>query len=94
MKLHLQVNRSRRIKKTYISCQENFDSKATELYLTITKEEFDFQNERLENLLDDFSQDRDEIPLTQVVNDEEPCGDGGVLTERPLTKRIVSHRDS
>ncbi|CAF4182284.1 unnamed protein product, partial [Rotaria sp. Silwood2] len=54
----------------------DFRLKATELYLKIVKEEFEFQKERLEKLLEDFSQDSNEVlPLTQIVNDEEPFDD-------------------
>jgi hypothetical protein len=66
----------------------DFRLKATELYLKIAKEEFDFQEERLQKLLDDFPQDSHEVPLTQTVIDEdgvEPLNDlerdKGVLTQ-------------
>ncbi|CAF3833187.1 unnamed protein product [Rotaria sordida] len=54
----------------------DFRLKATELYLKIVKEEFEFQKERLEKLLEDSPQDSNEmLPLTQTVNDEEPFDD-------------------
>ena len=75
----------------------DFRLKATELYLKIAKEEFDFQEERLQKLLEDFPQDRDEVSSTTIVTDDddgaEPVDhqeqDPGVLTQRPLPQRQV-----
>ncbi|CAF1558424.1 unnamed protein product [Rotaria sp. Silwood1] len=53
----------------------DFRLKATELYLKIVQEEFEFQKERLEKLLGDFPQDSNEVPLTQTADDEEPFDD-------------------
>ena len=55
------MNRPRRIKKSIQKLSRDFRLKATELYLKIAKEEFDFQKERLEKLLEGFPQDIDEI---------------------------------
>ncbi|CAF3732621.1 unnamed protein product [Rotaria sp. Silwood1] len=82
----------------------DFRLKATELYLKIVKEEFEFDKERLEKLLEDFPQDSDEVlPLTQIVNDEEPFDDEEninnnndddeeeeIFTQRPLPPRRKS----
>ncbi|CAF5010076.1 unnamed protein product, partial [Rotaria sp. Silwood1] len=79
----------------------DFRLEATELYLKIVKEEFEFDKERLEKLLEDFPQDSDEVlPLTQIVNDEEPFDDEEninnnndddeeeeIFTQRPLPPR-------
>ncbi|CAF1507189.1 unnamed protein product [Rotaria sp. Silwood1] len=43
----------------------------TQLYLKIVQEEFEFQKERLEKLLEDFPPDSNKVSLTQTVNDEE-----------------------
>ena len=83
----------------------DFRLKATELYLKIAKEEFDFQEERLQKLLEDFPQDRDELSSTTIVTDDddgaEPVDhqeqDPGVLTQRPLPQRrvrMVNHKGS
>jgi hypothetical protein len=83
----------------------DFRLKATELYLKITKEEFDFQKERLEQLVEDFPQDRDVLPLTQVIIDVDDVGpfdnetdvEEDVFTQRPLPQRqnrMVNHKGS
>jgi hypothetical protein len=83
----------------------DFRLKATELYLKITKEEFDFQKERLEQLLEDFPQDRDVLPLTQAIIDVDDVGpfdnetdvEEDVFTQRPLPQRqnrMVNHKGS
>ncbi|CAF4888361.1 unnamed protein product, partial [Rotaria sp. Silwood1] len=74
---------------------KDFRLKATELYLKIVKEEFEFQKERLQKLIDDFPQDRYEVPSTQINtnvvvddddDDEEPL-DNRVFTQKPLSQQ-------
>jgi hypothetical protein len=84
----------------------DFRLEATELYLKIAKEEFEFQEEKLRRLLDDFPQDRYKVPSASTVTDEEngvePIDDHeqgeGVLTQRPLPqrriRRFISHKGS
>ncbi|CAF1591006.1 unnamed protein product [Didymodactylos carnosus] len=67
--------------------------KATELYLKIAKEEYEFQNEKLEKLLRGFPQhNNDETPSTRsridgsAENDED---DDEVFTQRPFTQRAL-----
>jgi len=67
----------------------DFRLKATELYLKIAKEESEFQNEKLETLLKDFPQDKeDEPPSTRTdglgSNEEEEFQP---LTQRPLSSQ-------
>ena len=69
----IQVN-----KENIHELSRNFRLKATELYLKIKKEEFDFQKERFKKLLEDFPHDRDEIPETQLTYNM----DEDVLTQR------------
>jgi hypothetical protein len=82
-------------KETIHKLPKDFCLKATELYLKIAKEEFEFQEEKLQKLLDDFPQDRYEIPSTQTVtdtdvdDDNEPLDDE-VFTQRPLSQRNVN----
>ncbi|CAF3359080.1 unnamed protein product [Rotaria socialis] len=67
----------------------DFRLKATELYLKIAKEEFEYQDERLEKLLEDFPQDRDQLLSTQAISDlddDEPF-DNEVFTQKPLSQR-------
>ncbi|CAM4808932.1 unnamed protein product [Rotaria magnacalcarata] len=66
-----------------------FRLKATELYLKIAKEELEYQEERLEKLLEDFPQDRDQLLSTQAISDldnDEPF-DNEVFTQKPLSQR-------
>jgi hypothetical protein len=80
----------------------DFRLKATELYLKITKEEFDFQNERLEELLEDFPQDKeDESSSTQTIryNNRQHVDDDDdeVFTQQPLGQiqpRVVKSKGS
>ena len=84
----------------------DFRLKATELYLKIAKEEFEFQEEKLRRLLGDFPQDRDEVASTPTPTDEEECvepnanhtQDDGVLTQKPLpqrrTRRLITQKGS
>ncbi|CAF5019641.1 unnamed protein product, partial [Rotaria sp. Silwood1] len=75
---------------------KDFRLKATELYLKIVKEEFEFQKERLQKLIDDFPEDRYEVSSTQINtnvvvdddddDDEEPL-DNRVFTQKPLSQR-------
>ncbi|CAF3746048.1 unnamed protein product [Rotaria sp. Silwood1] len=82
-------------KENIHNLSKDFRLKATELYLKIVKEEFEFQKERLQNLIDDFPQDRYEIPSTQIDtnivvddddDDEEPS-DNRVFTQKPLSQQ-------
>ncbi|CAF1437452.1 unnamed protein product, partial [Rotaria sordida] len=58
------------------------------IYLEIVKGEFEFQKERLQKLIDDFPQDRYEVPSTQIDDDggEEPL-DNEVFTQKSLSQR-------
>ncbi|CAF5009794.1 unnamed protein product, partial [Rotaria sp. Silwood1] len=84
-------------KENIHNLSKDFRLKATELYLKIVKEEFEFQKERLQNLIDDFPQDRYEVPSTQIDtnivvddddddDDEEPL-DNRVFTQKPLSQQ-------
>ena len=86
----------------------DFRRKATELYLKIAKEEFEFQEGKLRGLLEDFPPDRDEVPSASRVTDEDDRlehklindheQDEGVLIQRPLpqrrNRRIISRKGS
>ena len=52
-----------------MSLARDFRLNATKLYLQIIKAEFDFQQERLDKFLEDFTQDREkeDEPLAQTV---------------------------
>jgi len=79
----------------------DFHLQAAELYLKIVKEECEFQNEKLEKLLNDFPQDKDDKTLTRTGvdggsdnlehydndnDDEEDGDDNEVFTQRSLSK--------
>ncbi|CAF1247096.1 unnamed protein product [Rotaria magnacalcarata] len=82
-------------KESIHKLSRDFRLKATEFYLKIKKEEFEFQEEKLQLHLDDFPHNRGEaITSTQVisnvdVDDEEPFydDDDEVLTQKPLPQR-------
>ncbi|CAF4168747.1 unnamed protein product, partial [Rotaria sordida] len=81
-------------RKSINNLSKDFRLKATELYLEIVKQEFEFQKERFQKLIDDFPQDRYEVPSTQIDtnvvsdddNDEEPL-DNRVFTQKPLSQQ-------
>lgn len=90
-------------KESIHKLSKDFRLKATELYLKIAKDEYDFQEEKLRKLLEDFPSDRDEVPLTQMMNnhdvddsDKEPIEDDDddirPFTQRPLTQRPLAQR--
>ena len=67
----------------------DFRVKATELYLKIPKEEFEFQEGKLRGLLEDFpsaSRVTDEDDRVEHINDHEQ--DEGVLIQRHLPQRL------
>ena len=79
-------------KESIQKLSSGFRLKATKLYLKIAKEEFNFQNERLQKLLDDFPSDKGEIPSTQVNTDDNiesliDDEDNQVFTQRPLLQQ-------
>ncbi|CAF1389297.1 unnamed protein product [Rotaria sp. Silwood1] len=89
----LTSEQTQEYRKSIHNLSKDFRLKAIELYLEIVKEEFEFQKERLQKLLDDFPQDRYEVPSTQIdINvvvdddDEEPL-DNGVFTQKPLSSQ-------
>ncbi|CAF1476775.1 unnamed protein product, partial [Rotaria sordida] len=91
----LTSEQTQEYRKSINNLSKDFRLKATELYLKIVKEEYEFQKERLQKLIDDFPQDRYEVPSTQIDtnivvddedDDEEPL-ENGVFTQKPLSKR-------
>ncbi|CAF4320256.1 unnamed protein product [Rotaria sp. Silwood2] len=91
----LTSEQTQEYKKSINNLSKDFRLKATELYLKIVKEEFEFQKERFQKLIDDFPQDRYEVPSTQMDtnvnmsdddNDEEPL-DNRVFIQKPLSQR-------
>ncbi|CAF3775622.1 unnamed protein product, partial [Rotaria sp. Silwood1] len=83
----LTSEQTQEYKKSIHDLSKDFRLKATELYLGIVKEEFEFQKERLQKLLDDFPQDRYEVPSTQIDDDDEEPLDNEVFTQKPLSQR-------
>ena len=82
-------------KESIKKLSRDFRLKAAELYFKIAKEEFDFQKERLDQLLQDLPQDRDGLLSTQnrasndntvETSDNEDAMEG-VFTQRPLLPR-------
>jgi hypothetical protein len=91
----LSSDQSQENKESIEKLSRDFRLKATELYLKIAKEEFNFQNERLDQILADFPQDRDEIASTQldpISSDDNHLTDG-VFTQRSQPERqMVTHK--
>ncbi|CAF1496215.1 unnamed protein product [Rotaria sp. Silwood1] len=83
----LTSEQTQEYRKSINNLSIDFRLKATELYLEIVKQEFEFQKERLQNLIDDFPQDRYEVPSTQIDDDDEEPLDNGVFTQKPLSQR-------
>ncbi|CAF3807854.1 unnamed protein product [Rotaria sp. Silwood1] len=83
----LTSEQTQEYRKSIHNLSKDFRLKATELYLGIVKEEFEFQKERLQKLLDDFPQDRYEVPSTQIDDDDEEPLDNEVFTQKPLSQR-------
>ncbi len=87
-------------KQSIHKLSRDFYVQAAELYLKIVKEESEFQNEKLEKLLNDFPQDKDDKPSTRTGvdgcsdnlehydndNDDEDADDNEVFTQRSLSK--------
>jgi hypothetical protein len=93
----LSSEQAQKNKKSMQNLARDFCLRATELYLKITKEEFEFQHERLEKHLEDFPQDRDdEPPSTQAITDgdENEALVDEVFTQKPLQRqsRTVDHK--
>ena len=65
----------------------DFRLQATKLYLKIKQEEFDFQDKRLEKLLEDFPQDRDDKiePSTQTITVNVEEENDEIFTQRPIS---------
>ncbi|CAF3462670.1 unnamed protein product [Rotaria sp. Silwood2] len=83
----LTSEQTQEYKKSIQNLSKDFRLKATELYLGIVKEEFEFQKERLQKLLHDFPQDRYEVPSTQIDDDDEEPLDNEVFTQKPLSQQ-------
>ena len=92
-------------KESIHKLSKEFRLKAMELYLKIAKEEFDFQEKRLNELLADFPPDRIEIPLTQATlrvettdhydegdddDDNDHQEDGRVYTQRATIEKTMN----
>ena len=92
-KFSLSSEQAKENKESIAKLSRDFRLKATELYLKIATEEFDFQKERLDQLLSDFPQDREVSPLSQTGadnekdNDDDDDSNGDVFTQRPLLQR-------
>ena len=85
-------------KESIHKLSREFRLKATELYLKIGREEFDFQAERLDKLLIDFPQDREDEPSVQIMTDDDDDNaeflesEENVFSQKPLTQRTLMQK--
>ena len=87
----LSSEEARENKESIQKLSRDFRLKATELYLKLTRDEFAFQEERFDNLMDAFPQDRNDQSAGLVDTAEVEMGspdergmDDGVFTQKPL----------